>query len=167
MSKHCHTCRQSFDRYSDLEKHTCLDTKTMTPSPARMLAEKLCPKCKVCKRTVDFYLDRNEACGLSGWCKECQKAKNKTPKARALSLARYRKRMENPLEHQKMCARSELRRVVRLGRIIKPIACSCGSSGKIQAHHNDYSKPYEVVWACPPCHKEIHRADKLREKAGE
>lgn len=32
----------------------------------------------------------------------------------------------------------------------------CGSSSQFtQAHHQDYSKPYDVNWLCPSCHGKI------------
>lgn len=36
---------------------------------------------------------------------------------------------------------------------------SCGEAKPLDGHHEDYSKPLEVVWLCRPCH---HAADKVR-----
>lgn len=42
---------------------------------------------------------------------------------------------------------------IKLGVLKKPLACSrCNSSKKIEGHHEDYSKPLEVVWLCKSCH---------------
>src|ERR1700679_703104 len=42
---------------------------------------------------------------------------------------------------------------LRIGRLLKPDHCTrCGLICKPEAHHPDYSKPLEVVWACKPCH---------------
>lgn len=48
-------------------------------------------------------------------------------------------------------------RVLR-GTVIRPGACSrCGlSDRRIEAHHPDYSKPFEVVWLCSRCHGAEH-----------
>lgn len=46
---------------------------------------------------------------------------------------------------------------VKSGRMIRPEACSeCGFTGRITAHHHDYSKPYDVEWLCVSCHKLLH-----------
>jgi hypothetical protein len=37
----------------------------------------------------------------------------------------------------------------------------CGSENLIHAHHDDYSKPMEVMWLCPTHHKQRHRELKL------
>ena len=48
---------------------------------------------------------------------------------------------------------------IKMGKLIKPKSCSrCRKeSDNIEAHHEDYSKPLEVIWLCLECHHEIHR----------
>lgn len=48
---------------------------------------------------------------------------------------------------------------VRHGHLEKPTRCSmrkpdCGHT--IHGHHEDYSKPLDVVWLCDRCHNEVH-----------
>ena len=46
---------------------------------------------------------------------------------------------------------------VYTGQIVKPSTCSsCNSQLHIEAHHTDYSKPYDVIWLCKSCHKKLH-----------
>jgi hypothetical protein len=51
-----------------------------------------------------------------------------------------------------------LNRAIENGGIVKPNKCSkCGIEAvKINAHHEDYSKPYDVIWLCDKCHAERH-----------
>ncbi len=55
-------------------------------------------------------------------------------------------------------ARRRLHAAVRAGDVAKPDACSgCGGSERgIQAHHEDYSRPLDVVWLCTTCHAQRH-----------
>ena len=42
---------------------------------------------------------------------------------------------------------------------LEPQPCvECGSTVNVVAHHNDYSKPLDVVWMCWSCHLQHHRA---------
>ena len=47
---------------------------------------------------------------------------------------------------------------IKKGELIKPIKCEfCKKKSTIQAHHDDYSKPFDVKWLCVRCHNELHR----------
>lgn len=39
----------------------------------------------------------------------------------------------------------------------KPDCCQdCGRDQSVQAHHEDYHKPLDVLWLCQPCHLRRH-----------
>lgn len=47
---------------------------------------------------------------------------------------------------------------IRDGSIVNPHKCEkCGSTGSIDAHHENYYKPLDVVWLCKDCHGARHR----------
>jgi hypothetical protein len=104
-------------------------------------------------------------------------------RAAAYALARYRKRREQinaarrvpdelkrkgvtaaekrerkrRWDHDKGRARTLVREAVADGRLIRPSRCSrCGHFGGIHGHHEDYSKPLDVVWLCSQCHHDRH-----------
>jgi hypothetical protein len=53
----------------------------------------------------------------------------------------------------------QVHKAVREGRLQKPPACEwCNSPHRISGHHRDYSKPLEVIWLCPLCHRKDHVA---------
>ena len=62
---------------------------------------------------------------------------------------------ENP---EKLAAHREVAKAIRRGELIRPTVCEkCGETApKIHAHHDDYSKPLEVRWLCPICHRAEH-----------
>jgi ribosomal protein S27AE len=71
-----------------------------------------------------------------------------------------RYRAENP---EKYAAHTAVGNAIRDGLLQKRPTCEqCHRGGRIEAHHDDYSKPLEVRWLCPPCHDE---ADKQRRAA--
>lgn len=50
---------------------------------------------------------------------------------------------------------------VRTGVIKKQTICSdCGEEKPLQKHHENYSKPYQVIWLCQQCHSRLHSAKK-------
>jgi hypothetical protein len=81
-----------------------------------------------------------------------------TEKGKATQLRKnraYRQRYPEKVKAQK-----KLSHALKRNEIAKPSDCSeCGAqpgSRLIHGHHEDYSKPLEVIWLCQPCHKEIH-----------
>jgi hypothetical protein len=64
-------------------------------------------------------------------------------------------REKHPMRH---AAHVIVRGAMKRGDLVKPHAYeSCGSTGALEAHHDDYTKPLDVRWLCDLCHKEWHR----------
>jgi hypothetical protein len=52
---------------------------------------------------------------------------------------------------------------IQKGKLIRPNACSeCAKACKPQGHHEDYSKPLEVIWLCVTCHKKREKRPSLQ-----
>lgn len=65
----------------------------------------------------------------------------------------------------KLRARNNVNRWLRLGQITRAEKCSeCGSNTKLEAHHEDYSKPREIKWLCVSCHVMADKKRREREK---
>ena len=82
------------------------------------------------------------------------------PEARRSILKRYYER-----HPERFKARRAVMIAVRSGKLVRPVECSrCDSEKSIQAHHEDYSKPLDVIWVCQKCHTDIHEQKKLAGK---
>ncbi len=133
--------------------------------------EKTCFKCGETKVLEDFYKHPEMKDGHLNKCKECNKidssmrdpsivreydrmrAKNPARKAQFL-IAQRRRRAENP---EKSSAQQKCQRAVKSGKIVKVETCQvCHMAPSVLGHHEDYSKPLEVIWTCDPCHKRLH-----------
>lgn len=66
----------------------------------------------------------------------------------------------------KMNARRVVEAAIKAGALIKPDACSlCGKTNcRIEAHHEDHSKPLDVTWLCVSCHRK--RDHQIRKDKG-
>lgn len=54
-------------------------------------------------------------------------------------------------------AHSAVSVALKNGTITKTVCVVCGAD-RVEGHHDDYSKPLEVVWLCRPHHGERHAA---------
>lgn len=60
-------------------------------------------------------------------------------------------------------ARAATDHAVRSGKLTRPDACEeCGTPGRVEAHHEDYSEPLKVRWLCRSCHTKQHRPVAVR-----
>ena len=135
---------------------------------------KVCFKCKQEKPISDFYKHHSMKDGRLNKCKDCTKEDVRARRRRDDSVREYDRRryQENPERRRKnraACkeryaadpirakARYSLNNAVRDGRIDKPDRCSrCNSKERrIEAHHEDYTKPLEVIWLCSLCHRRL------------
>lgn len=60
---------------------------------------------------------------------------------------------------EKRKAQQAVNNAVRDGKMVKPDRCErCGQThSRIHGHHADYSKPLDVKWVCPQCHRAEHK----------
>lgn len=62
------------------------------------------------------------------------------------------------LNPEKANAKNRVCRAVKKGLLVRrPICDRCGKKRKTEFHHEDYSKPLEVVQVCKSCHSILNR----------
>ena len=134
------------------------------------------PVCTLCGKEGDSYAG-------SSRCKKCDCARVNANRAAKIDQYREYDRRRNQLPHrragrvaynqtnaglavhdkatrrqraispEKYKARTAVGNAVRDGRLAKMPCEVCGIS-KVQAHHDDYSKPLDVRWLCQRHHRE-------------
>lgn len=115
--------------------------------------------CNKTKPPIFFHKDKTRSTGLSSKCKDCMRAARRQrrkddPKKYSADSRRW-KRNNKPKEQ----AHKAVARAIKKGVLIKPVVCpQCGSSVKIEGHHDDYAKQLDVIWVCQRCHNKIHEA---------
>lgn len=147
---------------------------------------KSCITCQRVKPLADFYPHPRMADGHLNKCKECQKIASKIARAANLAHYREHDRQRGDLPHRRAAVAAyretdrgkerlnagkyawidrnpEKRKVhnlvsnaIRDGRLIRGTCRFCGSKDA-HAHHNDYSKPFDIWWLCRTCHRTYHR----------
>ncbi len=122
------------------------------------LAENGFKKCKICKDTLptdNYVLSRKTLDGLETRCRECNKKRireirDKTPGYNSAHVKRFK--AENPEKHR---AHRMVAYALKKGRLLKTPCMICGET-KSESHHEDYSKPLDVLWFCRKHHAEHH-----------
>lgn len=70
---------------------------------------------------------------------------------------RYKEKIKNNIDMRlKASVRDKTNYAVKIGILKKEPCGRCQSTGLVHAHHEDYSRPLNVVWLCPTHHKERH-----------
>lgn len=86
------------------------------------------------------------------------KAYQKSEAGRAATKKAYtRQKQINP---HKVAARQAVKAAIDGGRLTRGPCYQCGAA-KVEAHHPDYSKPLQVIWACPTHHRQLHIKEKV------
>lgn len=99
----------------------------------------------VCSKCGE-YLDLSRI-GIQSYCKDCHNEYSRQNRKKHSQLSESQKKKAN--------ARSYLNVYVKRG-VVKKQKCYCCGSKDAEAHHEDYSKPLEVIWLCRPCHLDYH-----------
>lgn len=131
---------------------------------------KRCGDCGDTKPLTEFYRHPKTADGREADCKECKRKQVKARREanRELHSRRDQEREQDPwrkaqkaeaqrrhrAKHpEKYKARGAVRSALRNGTLKREPCRHCGNP-RSQAHHTDYSRPLDVVWACFKCHRE-------------
>jgi hypothetical protein len=135
---------------------------------------KNCIKCFALLPLDCFYKHPNMADGRLNKCKQCccadarnnrrehieyyreyDKRRFHDPNRQAsLSVRQLSYRESHP---EKNSARAAVARAIRSGKLIRDVCEVCGCE-KVDAHHDDYSKPLQVRWLCRVHHLMEHGA---------
>ncbi len=142
-----------------------------------------CAKCKEILPLSSFYRQKRVRYRVGGYCKSCNSDwlsnYGASPKGREIKrranrsywpqyYQENRDRLQNHKKENHQPGKARTGNIVcaalKSGKLIKPDACSkCGKSWcQIQAHHEDYNKPLEVIWLCKSCHRRKHNGEKSK-----
>ena len=138
-----------------------------------MIRSKKCFKCNAVKLLDDFYKHPKMPDGHVNKCKECNKNDVTANRNKNIEKIRAydRERGKNPKrikavteitrawreeDKRRSRAHSAVSRSLRSGELVRQPCCRCGEEKSV-AHHEDYDKPFEVMWLCQPCHKQRHK----------
>ncbi len=126
-----------------------------------------CSKCghlitvteQMCKRRT-YVCGSCHSLASSAWAEQNRPKKRANNNAyqrrhsadRADQTRRYRDRYP-----ERKSAQQAVQTALRNGRLIRGPCETCGSA-EVHAHHNDYSKPLDVVWLCHQHHMQSHQA---------
>ena len=83
------------------------------------------------------------------WCNQCHNASMRKRRANGLE------RLSEEAKARRR-ARWYLHTYVKRGKIKKTPCVMCGNP-HVHGHHEDYSKPLDVIWLCAAHHKDKHR----------
>ena len=134
-----------------------------------------CFKCNREKPVEDFYRHPAMRGGRVNKCKECNKLDNALNRQKRIDYYREYDRQRGARQSEeyrefyrqtypeKERARHMVSNAVRDGRLIREPCEKCGRE-YTHGHHDDYSRPLDVRWLCPPCHFAEHRRLAMREK---
>jgi hypothetical protein len=58
---------------------------------------------------------------------------------------------------EKAIAHRAMNAAIKRGVLTRSACVDCGATERVHGHHQDYSKPLDVIWLCQPCHMRRHR----------
>ena len=117
---------------------------------------KHCPVCHIDKDISLFGSDKRKKDKHDAICLECRRDYKKRNREKLLISQRAR-RKDNDDYRMKHSAHNAVLTEIRAGRMTRPDKCSrCGAKGTVEAHHQDYDKPIDIVWLCVQCHAKEH-----------
>lgn len=128
-------------------------------------------KCTHCEKLLDtshFYIDNDKPSWFKPRCKDCERILYRVKRAKnnetftAKDTRYYQNHKEeiaqkrkNKYSPEKAKAHWMVNTALKKWILTKWICQICGSDNA-QWHHEDYSKPLDIIWLCRPHHMQLH-----------
>ena len=133
-----------------------------------------CSNCLIEQPISNFPLNRVGRPGRRKRCKSCVAADmrlsnaiksmlTKSPRKQNLSKPYHSpaKKEWRKNNQAQVAAVTAFNNAKQAGKIKVATACSvCGDEGRLEGHHEDYSRPLDVIWLCRSCHLMRHGKSK-------
>lgn len=150
-------CRDGLDTYcracQSAAKKARRENRIAIPLSERVVpAIKACGVCKTVKESDCFNRDYGRKDCLSARCRDCDS--EKAFLYRKSESVRIKQR-DAKRGDAKVSARTSFNTRVKRGKILKQPCRVCGDK-EAQGHHEDYAKPYDVIWLCRKHHAQRH-----------
>jgi len=153
---HCRKCQSK-------AKHRRRKAYLLRPIESLAIpVSKTCCRCKITKDGSEFNRDYGRTDSLAVRCRDCDSVKTKKYRQTAASAESDKRSRKG---NKKVGTRSSFNTRVKRGKIIKQPCSVCGLT-PAEGHHEDYSKPYDVVWLCRKHHAERHTMIRRLEISG-
>jgi hypothetical protein len=142
------------------------------------MADRLLGKCKECTKSdvaahreanlesVRAYdLQRAKTPHRKAWLQEHRRTPkhkawrreyHKTPQYKAWRSQYMKVFLQKDVEQFKRMARIMVGNAIRDQRLLCEPCEICGSLDRVEAHHDDYSRPLDIRWLCFAHHREVH-----------
>ncbi len=134
-----------------------MEGKSMSMFALDTGGHKICFRCKQDKPLSEFHKDSSKKDGLRGKCRQCCFEANKEyySSAHGKAIVSGQTKRKWIRTKKKVSCRNLLNIAIMDGIVFKKPCQICGSP-HVEAHHDDYDKPLEVVWLCRFHHNELH-----------
>lgn len=147
-------------------------TKSLLTDPGESREVKLCRHCSEWLPMTAFYKHAQMADGHLNVCRECVKRRVRKHRFENDSVREYDRTRSKDPERKAMASEIGKRynkehrarkhatllvaRALKSGKLEKGPCHFCETTERIEGHHNDYSKPLDVIWLCARCHRKLH-----------
>jgi len=120
-------------------------------------AIKNCSRCNKNLPITDFNVSKKAVDGLQSICRNCHIIYKSTYEKtlNSMSTQRYSSMKWHHGNKEKARVHKLVRKALDSGDLITE-PCEICNSLKVEAHHEDYSKPLDVTWLCRTHHRERH-----------
>jgi predicted nucleic acid-binding Zn-ribbon protein len=138
--------------------HRCGTAFTQAPWQIKK-KDYFCRECRI--KYVADYKARKRAAGVTSFRNkerdaEYERQRSAKPEVKARRAADMKRYQHDPAMRARHEARWAVRRAVAAGRLHRKPCERCGGL-VVHGHHDDYTKPLDVRWLCPACHRDWHR----------